>query len=318
MKENFPQSPKEERTEGPTVPAPPTEISIRTLESDLKSMSLGGGSSPLPKYVAMPSRLATIPKGVKQATSGVLKFFFFILAISGLLAVGYYVIYPALSKIFEGGVLSSKTEPGPIMDNKKPLTTPEFTHRSFFRATPDEVLKFVIPREAVNAAELQTFGQRVLNLLAETNSNSKFLEIEVQDQDGGHPAISEFFSSINVKALSSDFLLTNFNPDFNMFVYRDQNGFWPGYLLELRPGKSWLFLKAEIEKLERSPDLENMFLTSPGVRSNIGFKDGLSKNQPVRILGFTAPGAAFVYGSIKGYLIFSASLPGLEEAASRL
>ncbi|MBI2033605.1 MAG: hypothetical protein HYT13_00695 [Candidatus Liptonbacteria bacterium] len=316
MAENFPQSSRGKKVGGPTVPAPPTEISIRTLESDLKSMSLSGGSSPLPKYVAMPPRFAAIPKDVKRATSKALKFFFFILAISGLLAIGYYVIYPALSKIFEGGVLSSSPEP--VADNKKPLTTPEFTHRSFFRATPDEVLKFVIPGEAVSAAELQTFGQRVLNLLAETNSNSKFLEIEVQDQNGGHPAISEFFSSINVKSLSSDFLLTNFNPDFNMFVYRDQNGSWPGYLLELKPGKSWLFFGAEIEKLERSPDLENLFLTSPGVRSNIGFKDGLSKNQPVRILSFTAPGAAFVYLSIKGYLIFSASLPGLEEAIRRL
>ena len=94
---------EEKKIEGREVPAPPTEISIRTMESDLKSMSLSGGSSPLPKYVAMSAK-PRIASKVQQSTSGALKPFFFILlfvlVVSGLVAIGYYLIYPALSKIF--------------------------------------------------------------------------------------------------------------------------------------------------------------------------------------------------------------------------
>ncbi len=310
-----------------SVPPPPPEVKIRTMRSDLESMAKGGGSLPHFETVKAPGlKILSLEESKKEAEKSSDKSFWLIasviavVVISGVIYFGYQIFKgqqgsPAPS----GSVVPVPAAPSASTPANQEVLgpTPEFVHSSFFKKPAEETLTFIAKSQAENTQELRTFGQKMFDVLAAAKKETKFIEILFKDDSGRDLSLSEVLSLSGSLVLPGDFLLAKFNPDPTVFVYRNANGSWPGYVFELKPSENWLFLKDDIIKLEKSAKLENFFLVSPGQASG-GFEDVVISTQPARKLVFSS-GATFVYGWVRpGRLILSSSEDGLKEALARL
>jgi len=208
-----------------------------------------------------------------------------------------------------------------------PLAAQSFVHHSLFSKPVDQLLTLTVRSSAESASDLQTFSQKVTNLLAGAKPTTNLFEINVKNADGEDLDVNETMALADTAVLDPQFLSAHFNTDATFFVYsakggsasggKDKNGLWPGYIVALKPTENWLFLKNDIQKLEKSSKVNNFFFSSPGDRVG-DFKDDVVSGQPVRVLQFTAPGAIFIYGWFRGNLILSVSLDGLKSALARL
>lgn len=327
-----PSSSKPAATPSPShVPPPPLEVKIRTLASDLELLAQTGGTSGQIQttFVSLASpTAAAIPSVLKK----ILPIVLFAAVLATFFLVGYFLLYPLIfgtpkSKLSDNRVPQTMSAPviPPPVDPSAEIPPVNFFHQSFFRKRADKILDLTLQKgPASSVAGLQTYNQKLANLLAPinlaANASSTFLEINTQYVDGTPVSASELMSLAGM-ILDPSFLLANFSPDFTGFVYKDRQGAWPGYIFKLATGKNWLFLKDEpaMAILEKSNKLESLFLSSPGNEDSMGFKDDSIASQSFRILHYRTPGAAFAYGWFNGgYLVFSSSRDGLEQALSRL
>lgn len=313
-----------------SIPSSSLEVKIRTLESDLKSMAESGGSWSQSRSVAAPIPSVSLDNNRDTATAKRPPVFLIIGFVLLLVVAGfvlYYFVYPLV-------VQEKKTSLQQIETNKSPqegalaspgeisrqaeLITPSFGHSSFFQNTSSEKLVLRLEGPAASASDLRTYTQKTTDLLAGARTTSTLIEVEVQNKDGSPAPFTGFLQAIDAGVLDPQFFATNFEPDFTYFIYKDKQGYWPGYVLALKPGQNWLFLKSDVMKLEESPKLENLFITAPGKKTGEAFQDGTIERQPVRALVFDGPGGVFIYGWFRGYFIMSTSNEGLKQALSRI
>lgn len=301
----------EEETQSPAVPSPPSEVVIRTLESDLKSMALSGGGVPVPQTVVF------APQALKPKSGR--NWFIWIsilIALLGFGAVGYFFLYPVLFPTKSSGHAPLVT-PGRNEPPRSGAIVPDFEHASFFRVRSDEALALTASEAAESVSDLQTFNQKLSALLDGARPDSSFIEVVFKRKDGRPLDASAFLSFTKLNFFDRDFVVSHLRPDFTFFVFRDPAGFSPGFVLRLKPGEDFFPIRSEVKKIEKSLDLENLFLRVPGARSGV-FKDGLLKTQPFRYLDFRESGARFVYAMVRDYLVISASSGGFEEVVRRL
>lgn len=319
------------------VAPPPLEVKIRTLKSDLDLLAQEGG------FVATEAGQRLFVSSQTLNKNNTLKNFKWLLIVilaAGLIGfgfLGYYVLYPLvfgedelptqnkkLNNIKDEFSAFNKKNDSPPSGQNQNLSfqqaSTNFIHQSFFRKNVDEVLTLNIKRgPALSAEDLQTYGQRLSNLISSVNSTSTFFEIAIKVDN--QPMTAAQFSELLGSIIDINFLNENFNPDFTAFVYKDKNGFWPGYVFKLLPNKNWLFLKDQpaIINIERSDKLNLLFLSPPGSESSRGFEDETILNQPFRVLNYKNQGAKFIYGwVVGGYFVLSTSRGGLEEALARI
>lgn len=217
-----------------------------------------------------------------------------------------------------GAVTTATPAPTPV-----PSVTP-FTHVSLFTAKPaDQVLILALSSSgagATTAADLETFDQRLSSLLATAKKASTMIEVDVKDANGNDMSIGNILTQENAAVLAPSFLAANFSPDATFFVYRDANGFWPGYVLALQAGESPAALQGGVAQMESSSNIANLFLNNPGAQSPDGFTDSTVGSANVRILPFldATPPAYFIYGWSGNDLIISTSQGGFEAALNGL
>lgn len=321
------------------IAPPPLEVKIRTLKSDLELLAQGGG------FVAQGGgqRVSVSLQSETQknkSNRNFLKWLLVVVVIAGLIGFGlfgYYVFYPLIfgknnsslqnKKIsnIQSKFSNSNQESTSSLLKENQNFVPEqlstnFIHQSFFRKDVDEVLTLVVKKgPAISATELQTYGQKLFNLVSSINSTSTFFEILIKLDN--QPMAAAKFSELVGSIIDVNFLNENFYPDFTAFVYKDENGFWPGYIFKLLPGKNWLFLKDHpaIINIEKSSKLNLLFLAPPGSENPRGFEDIVILNQSFRALSYKNPAAKFIYGwVVGGYFILSTSENSLKEALIRL
>ncbi|RJQ28919.1 hypothetical protein C4571_02675 [Candidatus Parcubacteria bacterium] len=306
-----------------SIPAPSSEFKIRTLASDVRSMTASGGGLPQAVRVTGPF-FAGAQEGASSAKSrkSVVIIFSVILVVAALGAAAYY-LYPRFlgEKDESGADVRGSMESQGALGTKPEVREaqsiiPSFEHLSFFRAPAQETLTLFLSGPAASASDLWTYGQKITSLLNSANRASTFFEITIRNQDGSAAPVTAFFEAIDGAVLDPQFVLTNFNPDFTYFMYRDQFGSWPGYILELKSGQNWLFLSEDVSQIEISPKISNLFLGFIGKPRTDGFVDDTAGGQPVRTLLFEG-GTSFTYGWFRGYLIMSTSKDGLREALGR-
>ncbi|MEK7181176.1 MAG: hypothetical protein AAB738_02465 [Patescibacteria group bacterium] len=307
-----------ERADSTYVPPPPSEVSIRTMDSDLKSMALSGGSFPTSQRIAVASSQSQVRK--VQAGSGYLFKIFLAVGIVLVLAAVFYFAFPLFIHEKDntpvGGNVASTTPTLPVVPPS--VTIPTFSHISSFKKTPDRVvsLRLVYPARALS--DLETYNQKLLGALpADKVSTATLIEVELKKEDGTALAVSQFFNVAGMKFLDEDFLAANFNLDFTAFVYKTKDGFWPGLIIKPQSGKNWILLKPGVVKLEESRDIESLFLTNPGDKTG-EFEDVSVSGQLARSLKFKNPTANFIYGWFHDDLIISTSLEGLRDVIGRL
>lgn len=315
--------------------APPPEVRVRTLRTDLESMAKSGGA--LPQFQAvkaprLPSALGATASGGEKNKLMTAIIALVAIALLGAVAFLAYQLFlksPPSSNVTPAGpraINQPATRPqSSPLPSTSPLARQGFVHHSLLKKPADQLLVLTVRSNVENATDLQTFNQRVIGLLAQAKSPGNLFEINVKNTDGKDLDINEIFSAADIGVLDSQFVSARFNLDPTFFVYRDKNGstgltaggLWPGFIISLKPTENWLFIKNDVAKLEKSSKVNNFFLSFPGDSSG-DFKDDVVSGQPVRVLTFTAPGAVFIYGWFRGNLILSTSLEGLKVVLAGL
>jgi len=329
----------QEHTQGANVPPPPAEVGVRTMASDIASIAQSGGGAPKPIPLKIYSRnqenakaaaavtyavpsipSAAVRQGVVSSAAAetediVIKskplfskpsflFPFLGVLLIGVFSVAYFFVYPLLNPPKKSVV---KTPVVPVTTQRA-----SFEHKSVFGQPIDgnfilEILSPVSGMESEND-KISSFVSGV---------TGSFFEIIPQSGDGQAFSADDFFSSIDGNILGSDFLNANFEKDFTLFLYKDKNGLWPGYILQLSAGKSPIFLQKDVlQKMESAlTERANLFLTSPGLSMGSQFKNGLSGGQPIWFLNFSNASSVMAYGwFFNKYIAISTSLDGLKQA----
>jgi flagellar basal body-associated protein FliL len=312
------------------IPAPTAEVKVRTMKSDLASLAATGGGMPQFNKVNVEglsiSKTGRIVPGSKKNNKSILVLLIVLVALAVLAAViwlGYSLFFKGSPAQQSGNQSNSNSGTVAIQTYQSPAITAgsvPFVHVSLFREPADSTVTFSLPQSGAETAnDLQTYDQRVLTVLSAVDKKANFVEIKAKDADGNDVSIEELLSLADAGILDSNFLAAHFNPDATFFAYRDQTGFWPGYVLALRPGENQLSLKSGVKAIESSTKIGNIFLTDAGVASPSGFTDAVIANATVRVLNFTgAKSASFVYGWFQSYLIISASQSGFAQAVAHL
>ncbi|MBI4086323.1 MAG: hypothetical protein HY433_03755 [Candidatus Liptonbacteria bacterium] len=337
-------------SEMPKVGAPPVEVAIRTMASDIASIGQSGGGPPKAETVTLPSfrqeeinltenkesrRAEPEMKVVSEKLSNILgapAFKYFLLAGSILVGaavvflISYYVLYPLIGRLKSA---TPAAVSAPTSTEASTRAGQGFEHRSFFTQAVDGTFPLKI---SSSNAGFEGSGEQSRQFLAGLASSSTFFEIEAQSSDGKALAANDFFSLINGGVLEESFLVFAFNPDFTVFLYKDKKGLpagpfrqnsgdasqtviWPGYIFQLKTGQTPLLLQPMVAKIESaSSNWENLFLQSPG-NPAAAFRDALVSGQPVRVLDFSDGKSVLVYGWLfNKYLIISTSLEGMKQA----
>jgi hypothetical protein len=196
---------------------------------------------------------------------------------------------------------------------------PSIPARGIFRKPADRTVAFATAASVASVTELKTPLQRLQEALAAVPApaTSTLLEVVPSDANGARLALPAFLALMDLHVLPPEFWSARFADRFGMFVYREKQQSWPGYILALRPGENWLFLKEEASALEKSPKLANFFLSAPGEPKG-EFEDSRVGDVAVRSLEWSSAPAKFLYGWFRGYLVLSTSREGLEAVLPRL
>ncbi|MBS3903288.1 MAG: hypothetical protein KGZ30_02830 [Anaplasmataceae bacterium] len=301
------------------VPPPPPEMEVRTMRTDLESVSASGGISLQAEEVA--SLLAAEEKksSVAPRSSGVLSLIAIgVVVLVAAIVVGFLFFYifsgslPNISFLLGGG--EPQTEDG-VEEDYQPLPNayPTFKYESYLKLEAQDIVPVVLPREgASSVAELKTFRQGLLNALSAVRGRNAFVEVLPQDSDELPYSWAEFLKLNDVALLNENFWLDVFEPNFNLFIYRDGRGAWPGYVLKLQQDEAVTVNQDSVAAIEKqSQEIAKLFIDPPqGGRT---FEEGSVLGTLTRQKPYDNPtGAMFVYAWYGGkYLVLSTSFDGM-------
>ncbi len=340
-------APRSQTAAPPLVPTPPAEVFIRTMESDIRSLRESGGARPKPDRIVVGGNA---PKEEQPKHSFLaernIDVKWLLVAGGAALALGAVLVYsfsrlslplpsPAVSAtpavVSPGEATSSEELAATIPVAEEGQAAPL---RGIFRKAADRTVSFTATGFVQSVTDLKTPNQRLGEVLAATPASGTSTLIEVIPGDaGGVPVpLGSFLTLQDISVFPENFLSTHFADKFAMFVYRDKQGLWPGYVLTLKPAENWLFLKDEAAKLEGSSKLANFYLADPG-EADEEWSDERVGDVAVRQLNWTpadakalagkpaeksAPKVRFVYGWFRGYLLISTSQEGFAAILPRL
>jgi hypothetical protein len=352
------------------IPIPPSsKASIRTMETDIKSIQESGGQSPQP-YLAeidhqekkeapaeaeeislQPPQLEPVipgytgpeepifqpnvptplpplekkqpptaeiskPKISKPKGKGIK----ILLIISGILILGiilgllgYYVIAPWVFSLKE---TASMPEEESVQKEEAVVPVPEIKPNQYlslfktFLSLREEII--------ISPLTLESFKNALTasaNLVAEGNLK----ELIIRDNDRSLIGFPKLISLL-LPELNREEIAGMFAENFTLVIFADQNGFWPGYIVQLKPTATIIGSQALVkEKIESSRYLDNLFLENPGSTA-VAFKDGRtgSPTISIRYLVFPKTGAVLNYGWLNNNLIISTSYPGFTAILEKL
>ncbi|MDO8602154.1 MAG: hypothetical protein Q7R62_03490 [bacterium] len=299
------------------VPPPPTpEVSVRTMQSDIKSIAQGE-VSPTPEIVTQRQSFNNRePSFIPEATGTMmieegteprkshrgLWTIITIVVIIALVAIGYFVIYPLMSPpVVE-----------PVAEATQPTPTPEpvlAPHSSAFSNSVVLIPQVILKLDTVSR-------ENILQGLTDQSVlvSDGLTEVVLQDATGGQLSFSTFFAALLPNFLDGQSVSTYIENDFTAYIYKDKFGVWPGYITTLRPEGAatlgqWL---ASFEKA----DLSALFVTAPGTLD--AFKDGTVKGVADRFATGATAGASISYAVTANNLHISTSFDGLKTALGAL
>jgi len=315
MANEWPPRPDEK---GPVAPPPPPEIGLRTMQSDIKSVQAGEvapSSQPVtpPQFSDVMEKadsdsqmggesVMAAPSSKKSAKTMMLVIGVMVIA-GGLGVFGYYVIYPKISSVKPASEsVSQQPQPSPVT---------RIPHASYF----------VKPTAGTDTASFSTLTDNAITgelLKQSVNSpgNDVAKEILLNDSNGSQIALSAFLSVLTGNKLDPSALNTLFDEDFTTYLYYDNNGVWPGYVVKLKEGISPEIAVAAIQALE-SADLSFFYLDPVGLTFQ-SFKSGSYKGSATRYAAGSQAGASFNYAAFGNYLLINTSFSGLKAGVALL
>lgn len=187
-------------------------------------------------------------------------------------------------------------------------------HVSLFKKPADQVI--TVDLSGVNAS---SYRKIMMSSLTTVHPTASMIEITPTANDGSNINIQGLLAVAGTSLLNQS-ALASLNPDATFFVYRDKNGLWPGYILALGAGKTASSIAADVQQVEQSTSIGNLFLTNPGTPSSDGFTDSVTAGVSTRVLPFSGVNFPlyFSYGWDGNDLILSTSNNGFAAAAASL
>lgn len=290
----------------PAIQKPPEEkITIRSLRSDVGSLEVTGGVSPVAEkmqldFVETKNQIAgvIVPQKKAGASGGLLWVIGSVIGVGILSAIGYYVVYPMFFKV---------KETPPVVVERAP-ERPRLAHHSLFVKLPTTLATVTI--KARNASAIQG----ALTVAAgEGIAKGGVKEITIEDENGPL-RFGEFIESL-LPDVSHRTLEAVLEDDFTSFLSYDDNGVWPGYVAKLKSDAVIADVQKTLAVLE-GVDLSPLYIEDPGVQAI--FQTGPVKGTLVRYSVFTTKGAAFYYAVIGDYAIVATSLESFKTAVALL
>lgn len=232
--------------------------------------------------------------------------FWIIGAVAGFLvlaAVGYFVVAPMFNKT------DTTTPVAPVVTNPvAPVTPiqPVAVHKTQFInppvATVTEKLTAFFTKELLNGV-LVKYGQ---------TAPMGITEVIVVDPNGVplnmQTILTTLAPTIDIFDIPADAPADN----LTIFIYKDANGVWPGYIgSDFRPETTPTQMATFTKKIEAGA-LKNFFIVAPGTLSP--FKNGTINNIPDRYAPGTTAGASLGYLVKNNKLLISTSFTGMKEA----
>ncbi|MBI4119828.1 MAG: hypothetical protein HY456_03220 [Parcubacteria group bacterium] len=321
----------------PVQPPPPPPITVRTMESDIKSMQESGGT-PIPQPVKqeeiripgittieptfmpgaapatrlLPGERGPLPPWAKLA--GLIVGAIALIAIFGF--VGYYFVYPLVfppQPSTPSTPTVSPQPPAPTPPAPATSTAPTLSHASFFTiaANQNEALQVT----AITAANIHA---AMATSALQTLATSSIKEVTFSGSSG--LIISSQFLPALLPVFTEDEIKTNMGDDFTSYLYYDDNGVWPGFVFKLKDTAVLFEVQDVIKKIETATttDFKNLYVSDPQDAAVATFQNGQMKGSATRYLPFQKAGASLNYGLINNYFIISTSYSGIQEATRRL
>ena len=313
------------REGGSTLPSPTSDVKIRTMNSDLQSMGLGGGipQMTVAQIPAVNLNPVTPPPVVAAPTSstGSKKLIYIVISILGiavLFALGFFLPKLLFTEEAAPTQQNTGTKPQPTatttaqsQTGQKPTGTQGLTHVSFFKTPTGSPTNIPISSELT--------AENISGLINQQTaaSSASFLEI-IFNKEGKAVSWKEFINLYGWTFLPENFFADNFKEDFTAYMHKDSFGSHPGYILQLKPEATIVLLRSQLLKIESDPTkISKVFLSSPN-NPAAAFTDAQINGQPVRALKFGS-GETFYYGWFNNqYLIFATSEEGIKTAFSKL
>jgi len=358
----FPNSPSGETkpsgtNEGgvPLQNIPAENVTMQTMNSDIKSMKENGGGAPtpyMPKQNGVvipgqnnggsqpPTPLQTEnfqgdsfpPQGPKKSGKGALVGIISFLVVVGLGLAGYFFIYP----LFE----DNGTTPPPTTNQNEPQDQASITPTSTSETNVPPVTESSTPiTSAPTSTEPQTPPEIIhaslfknsADVTAEISLSSLTLgtyKSSIENATADVPLFKEIIFRSDNKVLSFDELMqflapqtftdtkTDFNQDVTFFTYTDSDGTWPGFVVKLSPTSNKDALQTKIKTLESNGESKNLFFSDPGIIGE--WNDGKVGTFSGRYSQFSLKGASFNYFFTNNSLVVSTNYLGAKEALNRL
>lgn len=321
MDQNNPMQPQG----GTQVPPPPgQDVGIRTMQSDNQSLQQGQ-ITPQPQVINpanFPTEANLTPETSNQLESGQVEdlsvakksktwlwLALGVIVLIGLGLLGYFVIYPLLNP--PAPIVSPTDEPPaesslPLPPEEGEAPAPEtVVYESAFVVSPNLSITAVLDSVSLQSIRSAYLAQ------AEQMSNQSLAEVELQDANRYPLAFSAL-----VGALLPDFLdasqVQEWTEDaFTAFIYKDENGIWPGYVARIKADANTETFAQWLDAFEQN-DLSGLFVADPGALAE--FKNG-------EVNGISDRYAAGQNGASLGYaivgqdkLLISTSFEGMKEA----
>lgn len=303
----------------PTVPPPTTEVSIRTLASDLAAVRASGGAiiAPTGSTVGvLGDRMHPVAAGnSSHLLSSILGWLAVFLALIALLGVGWlgYGYLTRLSTTTTPTVTPTSTTTAPPRtaprNSLASLSATVTAHQSQLQKTVPFSTTFVaIP--APNT--LQTRFQLIREGLNKIPASTRVAELVPTDTTSRPLSFPGYATALGADTLfDAEEYARYFNDDFSLLAIRGQGGFSAVYVFSLKPNMTWLYAEPGVRVMEQSTVLNNLFFQVPGARS--AFTDATIQDFPVRTATYTEPAGTFVYGFFRDRLIIATSQQALEE-----
>ena len=298
----------------PINPVSKPEVSIRTMEADLKSLKLGAAPKAESVLPSAMKDIKEVPETVSQLGQVVseqprrswIKTVIMILAVlvvgGGVGFIAYYYVYP----LFIGTEEPISETPSDMMP---PSALPvRLNHVSYFQANIPKTRVEFRALTAVTIAE-------ALNKI-EPAADGSLKEVPILDIGGGQIYFADFLGTLlPLTDADKNIISESLAQDFTAFLYYDANGVWPGYVAKLKSPAGADKLKFEFLPVMELFDLGSLYLAPVSLQP---FKDGKYNSLETRYAVGSAPGASFNYAFAGDYLVLSTSFNGFKAAVMAL
>ncbi len=271
--------------------------------------------------------IGQVPTPPKKSGGGLFKGILIAIIVIGLLAIGYFFVYPLFSAKDTNVSTEVKTpevqKPAeeinvPVVPPAEPATTTESVapvvpvltvevHSSFLKTRAD--LVFDAKLSAFTLNDLKT------PIAFDTTSVPLFKEVVWKTQDNKPLSFTQVASLIFPTFFTSE-KVANFQDDFTLFAYSNSQGTWLGFIVKLKDGIDIGKMQDSMSALQKDTGLKNIFLSDPGTMG--AWKDGKVRNKPTSLASFSLPGATLSYTWLDRYLLVSSNTGAAEEAGKRL